>query len=132
MQNPHTLRVDAMMDTDFSPASNDAGSALQQAWMGTCLLGAVPVASSRRHSNITSCTADVRRTLYASDRPLKLADLHDATGHDKMAIGSVLTKLQATGDVLKIPADSGRNYNAGYRWTGRDEPVMRRARSPIR
>ena len=128
MQNLPIKKVNTMTGTEFIPTSSDAGASLHQAWIGIRPVSMTVGSSTRRHSTIRSCTADVRRSLYAAGRPLTLAELHDATGYQRATIGSILIKMQVLGDARKIPVDVGRITGASYLWTGREEPGMRRAR----
>lgn len=71
---------------------------------------------------ITSCTAAVRRTPYASGRALSLADLHAATGQDRTAIGSVLIKRQQFSLVRKVPPLGGGRWGCTCVWVSDVEP----------
>ncbi len=114
-----------MSNEFFDGVGNDSGAALQSAWLGGPARGHLVTGSSRRHMTITSCAAEVRRVLYAAGRALKLADLHIATGHERMSIGSALMKLQRRGMVEKVPRAQGGNYGASYLWVGAVEPEAR-------
>lgn len=106
-------------------AGSDGGAALQAAWLGSLAASHRPMASSRRHLTITSCMAEVRRVLYAAGRPLQLRELTQETGHDGMAIGAVLVKLQAKSLVCKTPPPAGKINGAGYLWISSVEPEAR-------
>ena len=100
------------MGDDFLLGGGSSGAALQNTWFGGAPVGHRPAASSRRHMTIESCMAEVRRVLYAAGRPLKLRELTQETGRDGMAIGSVLTKLQVSKLVDKVPPPDGKTNGA--------------------
>ena len=114
-----------MGDEFTDDSGSDAGAALQTAWFGGPARGHLATATSQHHMTISSCMAEVRRVLYAAGRALKLCELHDATGHGRAEIGSVLVKLQGRGLVAKVPKPGSQNRGASYLWVGLVEPGAR-------
>ena len=114
-----------MGDEFDGTTGTDAGAALQTAWFGGPARNHLATATSQHHMTISSCMAEVRRVLYAAGRALKLCELHDATGHGRAEIGSVLVKLQGRGLVVKVPKPGSKNRGASYLWVGLVEPEAR-------
>lgn len=118
-----------MSDEFNGTSSASAGAALQAAWLGGAAISRPLTATSHQHMTITSCTAMVRRVLYAADRAMKLGELHDKTGHSRAAIGSALVKMQQLGQVRKQPPPGGGCWGGAYEWVSDVVPgVRQRAR----